>query len=210
MLGEDPVVFRDTDGRVGVMDEILPASPRVAGVRPQRELRPALPLSRLEDGRRRQRDRNGVGARASVMSQRSSTPPTRCRNGAASSGVLWSAATMPRVPAAQLAPVADARVTVAKVILPCNWAQILKVRSTRHSSSLHSSDMVPARVDGAKATDSLWLRPSTDKAPRLQVERTVTVSLLRRNPAPHRQRERERLCRQTVFVAPATALIPPK
>ena len=27
-----------------------------------------------------------------------------------------------------------------------------------HSSSLHSSDMVPARVDGAKATENTWLR----------------------------------------------------
>ena len=93
------------------------------------------------------------------------------------------------------APVADARVTIAKVILPCNWAQILEgAIDSAHSSSLHSSDMVPARVDGAKATDSLWLRPSTDKAPRLQVERTgygFRYAAIRR---PHRQRERERLC----------------
>ena len=55
----------------------------------------------------------------------------------------------------------------------CNWAQILEGQiDSAHSSSLHSSDMVPAQVDGAKATDANWLRPSTDKAPRLQVERT--------------------------------------
>ncbi|SBP86982.1 hypothetical protein THIARS_50230 [Thiomonas delicata] len=33
--------------------------------------------------------------------------------------------------------------------------------------------MVSARVDGAEATGTRWLRPSTDKAPRMQVERTA-------------------------------------
>ena len=40
-----------------------------------------------------------------------------------------------------------------------------------HSSSLHSTDMRPARVESAKANDKMWLRPSTDKSPRLQVQR---------------------------------------
>jgi len=78
-----------------------------------------------------------------------------------------------------------------------------------HSSSLHSSDMVPARVDGAKATAGLWLRPSTDKAPRLHCERTgygFRYAAIRRpiqNAATHDY------IRSTVFVAPNTVLIPP-
>jgi phthalate 4,5-dioxygenase oxygenase subunit len=69
--------------------------------------------------------------------------------------------------------------------------------------------MVPARVDGAKATDKIWLRPSTDRAPRLQVQRTpygFRYAALRRpihNAATHEY------VRSTVFVAPATVLIPP-
>jgi phthalate 4,5-dioxygenase oxygenase subunit len=101
-------------------------------------------------------------------------------------------------------------VSVAKVILPCNWAQVLEgAIDSAHSSSLHSSDMVPAKVDGARATDKAWLRPSTDKAPRLQVERTgygFRYAALRRpitNAATHDY------VRSSVFVAPATALIPP-
>ena len=71
------------------------------------------------------------------------------------------------------APSEHTRLAVAKIIIPCNWAQILEGQiDSAHSSSLHSSDMVPARVDGAKATDTQWLRPSTDKSPRMQVERT--------------------------------------
>ena len=62
MLGEDLVAFRDTDGRVGVIGEHCPHRQCVAAVRPQRGMRAALPLPRLEDGRRRQRRRDGVRA----------------------------------------------------------------------------------------------------------------------------------------------------
>ncbi|MEO6016957.1 MAG: MarR family transcriptional regulator, partial [Polaromonas sp.] len=108
------------------------------------------------------------------------------------------------------APTAEAQVTIAKAIIPCNWAQILEgAIDSAHSSSLHSSDMVPARVDGAEATDTSWLRPSTDKAPRLQVERGAygfRYAALRR---PIRNAAAHDYVRSTVFVAPATALIPP-
>ena len=71
-----------------------------------------------------------------------------------------------------------------------------------HSSSLHSSDMVPAQVDGAKATEANWLRPSTDKAPRFQIERTsygFRYAAIRRpimNEATHDY------IRTTVYIAP--------
>ena len=108
------------------------------------------------------------------------------------------------------APTEDTRVSIAKVLLPCNWAQILEgAIDSAHSSSLHSSDMVPARVDGAKATGKTWLRPSTDKAPRMQVQRTgygFRYAALRR---PITNAAANDYVRSTVFVAPATALIPP-
>jgi phthalate 4,5-dioxygenase oxygenase subunit len=68
---------------------------------------------------------------------------------------------------------------------------------------------VPARVSSAEATDKNWLRPSTDKAPRMQVQRTgygFRYAAIRRpivNAATHDY------VRSTIFVAPATALIPP-
>ena len=102
------------------------------------------------------------------------------------------------------------RVSIAKIIIPCNWAQILEGQiDSAHSSSLHSSDMVPARVSGAQATDTNWLRPSTDKAPRMQTQRDAygfRYAAIRRpihNAATHEY------VRSTVFVAPASALIPP-
>ena len=69
--------------------------------------------------------------------------------------------------------------------------------------------MVPARVDGAKATDTQWLRPSTDKSPRMQVERTpygFRYAAIRR---PIKDAQTHDYIRSTVFVAPASALIPP-
>ncbi|HET9175987.1 MAG TPA: (2Fe-2S)-binding protein, partial [Pseudolabrys sp.] len=78
-----------------------------------------------------------------------------------------------------------------------------------HSSSLHSSDMVPAQVDSAKATEANWLRPSTDKAPRFQIERTTygfRYAAIRR---PIKNEATHDYIRTTVYIAPFTALIPP-
>ncbi len=97
-----------------------------------------------------------------------------------------------------------------KIHVGCNWAQILEGQiDSAHSSSLHSSDMKPAKVDAAKATDTHWLRPSTDKAPRLQVERTsygFHYAAIRR---PITNAQTHDYIRMTVYVAPFTALIPP-
>jgi phthalate 4,5-dioxygenase oxygenase subunit len=101
-------------------------------------------------------------------------------------------------------------VSATKVRVRCNWAQILEGQiDSAHSSSLHSSDMVPAQVDGAQATDVNWLRPSADTAPRFQIERTsygFRYAAIRRpitNEATHDY------IRTTVYIAPFTALIPP-
>jgi phthalate 4,5-dioxygenase oxygenase subunit len=81
------------------------------------------------------------------------------------------------------------------VLLPCNWAQILEgAIDSAHSSSLHSSDMVPARVDGAKATDKTWLRPSTDKAPRMQVPAHRLRLPLRSVAPPYQNAGHARVC----------------
>src|SRR5437879_4146557 len=71
------------------------------------------------------------------------------------------------------APTESSKVSIVKFVVACNWAQILEgAIDSAHSSTLHSSDMRPARVTGAQATDTSWYRPSTDKAPKLQVQPT--------------------------------------
>lgn len=211
VFGEDLVVFRDTDGRVGVMDEHCP------------HRRASLVFGRNEEGGLRclyhgwKMDVEGnvlemaSEPAASGMAEKVKhvAYPTKEWG-----GLVWAwmgpKDAVPEFQPPAWAPTADTRVSIAKTLLPCNWAQILEgAIDSAHSSSLHSSDMVPARVDSAKATDKAWLRPSTDKAPRMQVQRTgfgFRYAALRRpitNAATHDY------VRSTVFVAPATALIPP-
>ncbi len=46
------------------------------------------------------------------------------------------------------------RISIVKMHVGCNWAQVLEgAIDSAHSSSLHSTDMLPARVDGASATE---------------------------------------------------------
>jgi phthalate 4,5-dioxygenase oxygenase subunit len=69
--------------------------------------------------------------------------------------------------------------------------------------------MVPAQVEGAEARETNWLRPSTDKAPRFQIERTsygFRYAAIRR---PIKNEATHDYIRTTVYIAPFTALIPP-
>jgi phthalate 4,5-dioxygenase oxygenase subunit len=117
---------------------------------------------------------------------------------------------MPAFEPPAFAPRRETRVSAVKVQVDCNWAQILEgAIDSAHSSSLHSTDMPPARVDGAKATETVWPRPSTDKAPRLQLQHTpfgFHYAAIRRpimNSATHDY------IRVSLFLAPFTVLIPP-
>ncbi|HDR9140943.1 TPA: Rieske 2Fe-2S domain-containing protein [Burkholderia vietnamiensis] len=211
VFGEDLVVFRDTEGRVGVMDEYCP------------HRRASLVYGRNEDcGLRCLYHGWKFDVKGNVI-EMVSEPASSCMTDKVKhkaypthewGGMVWAYMgpqdAVPEFVAPAWAPTADTRVSIAKALLPCNWAQILEgAIDSAHSSSLHSSDFVPARVGGAEATSKNWLRPSTDKAPRLQVERTgygFRYAALRRpivNATTHDY------VRSTVFVAPATVLIPP-
>ena len=211
ILGEDLVVFRDREGRVGVVGEYCP------------HRRASLVYGRNEDGGLRclyhgwKFDVQG-NVLEMVSEPASSGMAEKVKHTAYPTkewgGMVWAYMgaqdAIPEFVAPAWAPTADTRVSIGKVLLPCNWAQILEgAIDSAHSSSLHSSDFVPARVTGAEATDNNWLRPSTDKAPRLQVQRTeygFRYAALRRpifNATTHDY------VRSTVFVAPGTVLIPP-
>ena len=160
VFGEDLVVFRDTDGRVGVMDEYCP------------HRRASLVYGRNEEGGLRclyhgwKMDVEG-NVLEMVSEPAASGMVDKVKHKAYPvkewGGMVWAymgpADTMPAFEPPAWAPTEDTRVSIAKVLLPCNWAQILEgAIDSAHSSSLHSSDMVPARVDGAQATENTWLR----------------------------------------------------
>lgn len=211
IYGEDLVVFRDSDGRVGILEEACP------------HRGPSLALGRNEDGGLRclyhgwKFDVEG-NVLEMVSEPASSGLKDKVKHKSYPvvewGGMVWSyfgpPETQPEFQPPRWAPNEDVRVSIAKVVLPANWAQILEgAIDSAHSSSLHSSDMVPARVEGARATESNWLRPSTDKAPRLQVEHSgfgFRYAALRRPIVKANENE---YVRTTVFVAPFTVLIPP-
>ena len=211
LLGEDLVAFRDTDGRVGVMDRYCP------------HRRASLVFGRNEDcGLRCLYHGWKVDVEGNVLEMPSepaaSTMAHKVKHTAYPThehgGFVWAYMgppdTMPAFTPPPFAPTPDARLAIVKIAVDCNWAQILEgAIDSAHSSTLHSSDMAPARVDRAKATADAWLRPSTDKAPRLALEKTdygFKYAAIRR---PITDASANDYVRISVFVAPISVLIPP-
>jgi len=211
LLGEDLVVFRDSEGRLGLLDDYCP------------HRRASLALGRNEDcgltclyhGWRIDVDGNvlempseptGSGFKEKVKHK---AYPVQ-----EAGGMVWTyMGPRDELPAFEMpafAPTEDTPVATAAIVIDCNWAQVLEgAIDSAHSSSLHSSDMVPARVARAGVTPSRWLRPSTDKAPRLEVVPTsfgFRYAALRR---PIKNADVDHYVRITLFVAPFTVLIPP-
>ena len=211
LLGEKLVAFRDTKGRLGVVDEHCP------------HRRASLALGRNEEcGLRCLYHGWKIDFEGNIIDKPSE--PHACAPGPAnrtkaypcheSGGFVWVWMGAPEAMRAfqppAWAPTPDIRTSVVKIHVGCNWAQVLEgAIDSAHSSSLHSTDMVPAKVANAGATSSEWLRPSTDKAPRMQLQRTdfgFRYVAIRR---PINDESTHDYLRITLFVAPFTVLIPP-
>jgi phthalate 4,5-dioxygenase oxygenase subunit len=210
LLGEDLVVFRDTRGRVGVLDEHCP------------HRRASLVFGRNEDcGLRCLYHGWKFGVDGEIQEMSSEPPDSRMFNlkhkaypVEEAGGFVWAWMGPPEEMRAferpAWAPSPSTRVSTVKIHADCNWAQVLEgAIDSAHSSSLHSTNMPTAQVEGSTATDTAWLRPSNDKAPRLEVQETdfgFHYAALRR---PIRDPETHVYVRTTVFIAPFTVLIPP-
>ncbi|MCH8858854.1 MAG: Rieske 2Fe-2S domain-containing protein [Proteobacteria bacterium] len=211
LLGEDLVAFRDSEGRVGLIGEYC--SHRQA----------SLFYGRNEECGLRCLYHGWKFDVAGNVLEMSSEPRASGFAGKVkhksypvheAGGYVWTymgpAETMPQYRPPVFAPDPDTRISTVKIVIDCNWAQILEgAIDSAHSSMLHSSDMVPAHVDGAKATDQNWLRPSHDKAPRLQVERAGYGFQYAAIRKPIVDADTHDYVRTTLFVAPYTVLIPP-
>ncbi|MEX2628358.1 MAG: Rieske 2Fe-2S domain-containing protein [Tistlia sp.] len=211
LLGENLVAFRDSEGRVGVLDELCP------------HRRASLVYGRNEEcGLRCLYHGWKMDVEGNVLEMSSEPAESPLREkvkhkaypAREAGGFVWiwmgEAEAMPAFERPPFSPDEETKVAILKVKVPANWAQITEGQiDSAHSSSLHSSDMVPARVESAGATESNWLRPSTDKSPRLQAERTpygfryVAIRRPIKNAASHDY------IRMTVYVAPFVSLIPP-
>jgi len=210
LLGEELVAFRDTSGRLGVLDEHCP------------HRRASLALGRNEDcGLRCLYHGWKIDVDGNVV-DRPSEPATAgvdrrgkhrtypCRE---SGGFVWVWMGDPAAPAVfdppAWAPAPDVRTSIVKMHVNCNWAQVLEgAIDSAHSSNLHSTDMVPVSLDDGTAQQE-WRRPSIDKAPRLHVERTSWGFRYAAVRHPLESATTHDYLRITLFVAPFTVLIPP-
>src|SRR3954454_19766434 len=211
LFGEDLVAFRDSQGRVGVVSEYCPH--RKASLFFGRNEECGLRC--LYHGWKIDVDGNVAEIPSEpkesgfVERVKHKAYPTR-----EAAGFIWvymgPADQMPEFEAPPWAPTPDTKVSIVRIDLPCNWAQIMEGQiDSAHSSSLHSSDMRPARVETAGALDTHWTRPSTDKNPRIQVQITnygMRYAAIRRPIANAAAQDYVRI---TTYVAPFIALIPP-
>src|SRR5947209_12847028 len=211
LLGEDLIVFRDSDGRLGVLGEYC------------LHRRASLAFGRNEEcGVRCLYHGWKFDVEGNVVDMPSEAPGAAQRLGKMTKaypvreggGFVW-VWMGPRDELREFeppawAPTPNARTAIVKIHTACNWAQVLEGSiDSAHSSSLHSTDMPSAEVDGAKATEKAWPRPSNDKAPKLQFEATsygFRYAALRK---PIKDPETNQYVRTTLFIAPYTVLIPP-
>ena len=211
LLGEDLVAFRDSDGRIGLIDEHCPHrhASLFYGRNEECGLRCLYHGWKFDvEGQCVEMASEPAESSFCDKVKIKSYPVVEC------AGFIWTymgpAETMPAFEPPVFQPTPETNVVTTKVIVDANWAQMLEGSiDSAHSSSLHSSDMVPARVTGAQSTLSQWQRPSTDKAPRLVVQRTsfgFRYSAIRR---PIKDAATHDYVRTTLFVAPYLVHIPP-
>jgi len=210
-LGRSYALFRDTEGRLGLLDELCP------------HRKASLVLGRNEDcglrclyhGWKFDVDGNCV-----AMSSEPDESPLHGKVKHRSypvrewGGFVWAwldtERAAPEFEPPAFAPTEDTPIAILKIRIPANWAQITEGQiDSAHSSSLHSSDMVPARVKGASADQKSWYRPSTDKSPRMQTQTTPYGFHYAAIRKPIKNAATHHYLRITEYVAPYTSLIPP-
>lgn len=210
ILGQELVIFRDTRGKLGALDAHCPHR----GAR--------LVLGRNENCGLRCLFHGWKFATDGTVLEAASEPPgsrlpetVRARSFPVheAAGFVWVWLGEGEAPAFQPPPWAagdDGSIAVVKIRVACNWAQVLEgAIDSAHSSSLHSTDMPASTVTRASATATVWPRPSSDKAPRMQVDVQKWGFRYAALRTPNHDAETHDYIRATVFVAPIFALIPP-
>jgi phthalate 4,5-dioxygenase len=212
LVGEDLVVFRDSNGKLGVLSEFCPhrGASLVFGRNENRGLRCLYHGWKFDvEGNILEMAAEPDGA-ALMKSLKQKSFPVR-----EAGGFVWAwlgpKEEMREFEPPAWAPVPGIKYAIVKMHAACNWAQVLEGSiDSAHSSSLHSTNMPAAEdVYGSTATDEAWYRPSNDKAPRMQFETTpygFRYAALRK---PIKNPDTEVYVRTTLFVAPFTVLIPP-
>jgi phthalate 4,5-dioxygenase oxygenase subunit len=211
LLGEDLVVFRDSEGRLGVLHEACPhrGASLSFGRNEESGLRCLYHGWKFDvEGNVLDMSSEPAGSAMAKAVKHKGYPVREA------GGFVWiwmgTKDRMREFEPPAWAPKPDIRWAVVKMHAACNWAQVLEGSiDSAHSSSLHSSEMPAAQVDGAKATQNNWPRPSNDKAPKLQFQPTGYGFRYAAIRKPILNPETNQYVRTTLFIAPFTVLIPP-
>jgi phthalate 4,5-dioxygenase oxygenase subunit len=211
LLGEDLVAFRDSKGRVGLVAEQCPhrKASLFYGRNEECGLRCLYHGWKVDvDGNIMETPSEPRGGGFAGKLKHKSYPVHE------EAGIVWTymgpPETMPEFDPPVFAPAPDTKISVTKILIDCNWAQILEgAIDSAHSSTLHSSDMLPVQINRAEADDRSWYRPSNDKAPKLQVERTSYGFQYAAIRKPIMDADSHDYVRTTLFIAPYTVHIPP-
>jgi phthalate 4,5-dioxygenase oxygenase subunit len=212
LFGEDLIAFRDSEGRVGLIDESCPhrRASLFYGRNEECGLRCLYHGWKFDvDGNCVDMSSEPAGTGFMEKVKIKSYPVKEW------GGFVWTymgpAEKMPEFSPPYFAPTENTNVSIFKVVIDTNWAQGLEgAIDSAHSSSLHSTDMPPAAAaSGSTATGTAWLRPSTDKSPRLVAQSTnygFQYAAVRR---PIRNSATHDYVRLTHFIAPHHVAIPP-
>lgn len=211
LLGENLVVFRDSDGRVGVLDEKCPHRGASLAFGRNEE----CGLRCLYHGWKFNVSGHAVDMSSEpVDAKLRTTMKTRAYPVEEAGGFVWIWMGDPEKPAPFDRPnwttVPSSKISIVKMHGACNWAQVLEGSiDSAHSSSLHSSDMPTAtEVAGSTATETGWLRPSNDKSPSIEVQKTAFGFRYVAVRKPIVDSDKNDYIRMTLFVAPFTVHIP--
>jgi phthalate 4,5-dioxygenase oxygenase subunit len=211
LLGENLVAFRDTDGKVGLVEEACP------------HRRASLFYGRNEEGGLRclyhgwKFDVAGNCLEmASEPAESSFCDKVKLKSYPVveRSGYVWTYMgprdSMPGFDPPVISPTPGTPISTCKVIVEANWAQLVEGSlDSAHTSHLHADEFRPAHVNSAESDGKTWQRPSTDKSPRLYVQRTsygFRYAAIRR---PIKDAATHEYVRTTLYIAPYTVHIPP-
>jgi phthalate 4,5-dioxygenase oxygenase subunit len=216
LFGEDLVVFRADDGRVGLMDELCP------------HRRASLALGRNENCTLRCLYHGwAIDLEGNVVDMPSERPGSRLMDkvrqvaypALEAGGFVWAymgeAASMPEFEPPPWADKPDNSIAIAKIHEGANWVQSLEGSidsahsSTLHSASIRSDATVTGSTDLGGTERFLLVRPSVDKAPRLEVQLTQYGFRYAAIRKPILNAETTDYVRVTVYIAPFITLIPP-
>ena len=212
LVGESLVAFRDSNGKLGVLDEHCPhrGASLVFGRNEECGLRCLYHGWKFDvQGNILEMSSEPDGSALMKSLKHKSYPAHEA------GGFVWAwlgpKEEMREFQPPAWAPQPGINYAIVKMHAACNWAQVLEGSiDSAHSSSLHSTNMPAAEnVYGSTATDEAWYRPSNDKAPRMQFEPTpygFRYAALRK---PIKNPETDQYVRTTLFIAPFTVLIPP-